>query len=125
MIIPISKDIVEPIITTNIEYVDSLEEFEKIELGLNQKVLRFDNYRNCFYIKGRDARGEYSRTTIYFYETFVEKVRNIEREEFIKKCIRTRWSFSARWYIPLTSRCKERLRPPLRVRELSFHSRGS
>ena len=86
MIAPISKKVLEPVFLTNIEYVDSIEEFEKIELEPNQKILKFDNYKNCFYIKGRNALGEYSQINIYFYETFVEKIKDIEREEFVKKC---------------------------------------
>ena len=50
MIAPISKKVLEPVFLTNIEYVDSIEEFEKIELEPNQKILKFDNYKNCFYI---------------------------------------------------------------------------
>lgn len=53
VIVPISKNILEPIITTNIEYVDSLDEFEKIELQPNQPVLKFDNNLPSFYIKER------------------------------------------------------------------------
>ena len=86
MIAPISKKVLEPVFLTNIEYVDSIEEFEKIELEPNQKILKFDNYKNCFYIKGRNALGEYSQINIYFYETFVEKIKDIEREEFVKRC---------------------------------------
>ena len=86
MIAPISKKVLEPVFLTNIEYVDSIEEFEKIELEPNQKILKFDNYKNCFYVKGRNALGEYSQINIYFYETFVEKIKDIEREEFVKRC---------------------------------------
>ena len=85
-VVPISRDILEPIITTNIEYVDSLDEFEKIELQPNQTVLKFDNNQPCFYIKERDKFGEYSIVRIYFYENFAHKVQNLEKEEFIKKC---------------------------------------
>lgn len=85
-IIPISKDILEPIIKTNVEYVENLEEFEKIELEPNQVVLKFDNNKPCFYIKERDKFGEYSVVRIYFYENFAQKVKNLEKEEFIKKC---------------------------------------
>jgi hypothetical protein len=86
MAIPVSKDILEPIITTNIQYVDSLEEFEKIELKPNQTELRFDNFKQSFYIKSRDKFGEYSPVLIFFYENFAQKIQNLEREEFIKKC---------------------------------------
>ena len=86
MIVPISKTVIEPIIKSNIEYVNSLEEFESIELQPNETVLRFDNNQPCFYIKSRNAKGEYSTITIYYYETFAQKIQNIEREEFTKKC---------------------------------------
>ena len=86
MAIPVSKDILEPIITTNIQYVNGLEEFEKIELKPNQTELRFDNFKQCFYIKSRDKFGEYSPVLIFFYENFAQKIQNFEREEFIKKC---------------------------------------
>lgn len=84
--IPISKSIIEPIIETNIEYVDNIEEFIEIELQPNQAKLAFDNFKQCFYIRSRDKFGEYSDVSIFFYENFVRKAQNIEREEFIKKC---------------------------------------
>lgn len=84
--IPISKNILEPIIKTNIEYVDNIEEFEKIELQPNETVLRFDNNDACFYLKSRDKFGEYSSVKIFFYEDFAQKVQSIEGEEFLKKC---------------------------------------
>lgn len=86
MIIPISKSIIEPIIKTNIEYVDNIEEFEEIELQPNQTKLAFDNFKQCFYIRSRDKFGEYSPVMIFFYENFAQKIQNLEREEFIKKC---------------------------------------
>ena len=86
MIIPISKNVIEPIIKTNIEYVDSIEEFEEIELQPNQTKLAFDNFKQCFYIRSRDKFGEYSPVMIFFYENFAQKIQNLEREEFIKKC---------------------------------------
>ena len=86
MIIPISKDIIEPIKTSNIFYVNSLEEFEKIELVLNETRLAFDNNQQCFYLRERDKYGEYSPVMIFFYENFAQKIQNLEREEFIKKC---------------------------------------
>lgn len=84
--IPISKDIIEPIITTNIFYVNSLEEFEQLELKPNETKLAFDNFKQCFYIRSRDKYGEYSIVMIFFYENFAQKILNLEREEFIKKC---------------------------------------
>lgn len=86
MIIPISKSIIEPIIKTNIEYVDNLEELEEIELQPNETKLTFDNFKQCFYIRSRDKFGEYSPVMIFFYENFAQKIQNLEREEFIKKC---------------------------------------
>lgn len=86
MVIPISQNILEPIITTNIEYVNSIEEFEKIELQPNQTILKFDNNQPCFYVRERDKFGEYQPVKIFFYENFAQKVQNLEKEEFIKKC---------------------------------------
>lgn len=86
MIIPISKDILEPIITTNIQYVNSIDEFEKIELAINETRLAFDNNQPCFYVRERDKFGEYSVVKIFFYENFAQKIQNLEKEEFIKKC---------------------------------------
>ena len=84
--IPISKGMIQPIIKSNIQYVDSLSEFEVIELEPNQTLLCFDNKQPCFYIKERDKFGEYSNVKIYFYENFASKVRSLEEDEFIKKC---------------------------------------
>ena len=84
--IPISHDIIQPIIRSNIRYVDSVEEFEQIELEKNQTILCFDNTKACFYIRERDKYGDYSAVKIYFYQTFEQKLKDVEREEFIKKC---------------------------------------
>jgi hypothetical protein len=84
--IPISKGIIEPIKVSNIFFINSLEEFESIELQINETRLAFDNNRQCFYLKERDKYGEYSPVKIYFYEDFSNRVQSIEREEFIKKC---------------------------------------
>lgn len=84
--IPISKDIVEPIIKTNISYVNSIEEFEKIELQPNETILCFDNNQPCFYIRERDKFGQNGIVKIFFYENFAQKIQNIEKDEFIKKC---------------------------------------
>ena len=86
MIIPISKDIIEPIPKSNLLFVNSFEEFEQIELDLNETKGAFDNFKQCFYIRTRDKYGEYSPVMIFFYENFAQKIQNIEREEFIKKC---------------------------------------
>ena len=85
-IIPISKNIVEPIIKSNIEYVDSIEEFEKIELELNQTILRFDNKKSVFYIRERNKYGEYSSITVYFYEDFAKHIQSDDNKSFHEKC---------------------------------------
>jgi hypothetical protein len=84
--IPISNNIIQPVIRSNIQYVNSIEEFEQIELECNQTILCFDNTKECFYVRERDRFGEYSATKIYFYENFAQKVQNLERTEFINKC---------------------------------------
>ena len=84
--IPISKDMIEPILKSNIEYVNSVEEFEKIELDYNETKLAFDNFKQCFYIRSRDKKGEYSRVFVFFYEDFGQRVSSIRKEEFIEKC---------------------------------------
>ena len=86
MIVPISKDIIEPIIKTNIEYVNSIDEFEKIELQTNETILRFDNNQPCFYVRERDKFGEYSIVKVFFYQNFAQKIQNLEKDEFVKKC---------------------------------------
>jgi hypothetical protein len=84
--IPISKDIIEPIPKSNLLFVNSLEEFEQIDLDFNETKGAFDNFKQVFYIKSRDKFGEYSPVMIFFYENFAQKIQNLEREEFIKKC---------------------------------------
>lgn len=84
--IPISQNILQPIIQSNIQYVESIEEFEQIKLEINQTILCFDNKKTCFYIRERDKFGEYSAVKIYFYEDFANRVQSIERDDFIKKC---------------------------------------
>jgi hypothetical protein len=86
MIVPISQNIIEPIIKTNITYVDSLEEFEQIELQTNETMLAFDNHKSCFYVREKDKFGECVPIKIFFYENFAQKMQRIEKEEFIKKC---------------------------------------
>lgn len=73
---------------TNMLFVDSLEEFEKIELELNESIVAFDKNKEkqTFYAKERDRHGEYSPVMIYFYENFAQKIENLEREEFKKRC---------------------------------------
>lgn len=86
--VPISKSNLEPKITTSIGYVDSIEEFDAIEIEPNTKIIRFDNFNQCFYFKERDKYGEYLPTKIFFYEDFAQKVSSIEREDFVEKCRR-------------------------------------
>ena len=82
----ISKNIIQPIITSNIQYVDGIEEFEKIELNLNQTILCFDNNASCFYIRERDKYGEYGAVKIYFYEDFATKMKSESNKKFFEKC---------------------------------------
>jgi hypothetical protein len=86
MLPQISKEIIEPIIKTNIQYVNSLEDFEKIELELNQTLLCFDNTKSCFYIRSRNALGEYGVAKVYFYEDFASKMQNDDEKAFYDKC---------------------------------------
>jgi hypothetical protein len=90
MTIPISKDILQPapIPKTNILFVNSIEEFEKIELELCQTLVAFDTSKEkqVFYAKERDKYGEYSPVMIFFYQNFAQKIQDFEKEEFIKKC---------------------------------------
>ena len=86
MIIPISKNIIQPIIKSNLQFVDSLEEFEKIELDINEIRGCFDNYRFCLYVRERNKYGEYSAVKIYFYEDFATHMQNDKDKEFFDKC---------------------------------------
>lgn len=88
--IPISKDILQPapIPKSNILFVNSIEEFEKIELDLCQTVIAFDTSKEkqVFYAKERDKYGEYSPVMIFFYQNFAQKIQDFEKEQFEKKC---------------------------------------
>jgi hypothetical protein len=84
--IPISKNVIQPKIKTNVNYVDSLEDFESIKLDINETILRFDNNQPCFYVRERDKFGNYSSVKIYFYESVSDRVQNIAKSEFIQKC---------------------------------------
>ena len=85
--IPISKNIIEPqTINACLYFVDSIEQFEAIEIFSNQAIIGFDNNRQCFYEKERDKYGEYSKTKIYFYEDFYQKSQSISEKEFIERC---------------------------------------
>lgn len=85
-IVPISKDIIEPVIKSNLLFVNSFEEFEQMELDINETRGAFDNYRQFLYVRSRDKYGDYSPVMIFCYENFAQKIKNIEREEFVKKC---------------------------------------
>lgn len=86
MSVPISRGIIEPIVTSNIRYVDGIEDFEKIELEKNQTLLAFDNYKSCFYTRERDKHGEYGTIKVYFYEDFATKMQNDDNKGFYEKC---------------------------------------
>ena len=84
--VPISENIIQPVIQSNIRYVDSIEEFERIELEANQTLLCFDNKKPCFYIRERDKYGVYSSVRVYFYQDFATKMQSEEELSFYEKC---------------------------------------
>jgi hypothetical protein len=86
MDIPISSSILQPIIKSNILYVNSLDEFEKIQLEYNETVLGFDNKQTCFYVRERDKYGEYKPAKVYFYEDFATHLQNGDHKDFYEKC---------------------------------------
>ena len=85
-LIQISKDMIQPIIKSNIQYVDGIEEFEKIELDYNQTILCFDNKNPCFYLRERNRYGEYSSVKVYFYQDFAAKMQADDNGAFYDKC---------------------------------------
>ena len=85
-IIPISQNILQPVIKSNISYVNSIEEFEKIELQPNQTILCFDNKRPYFYVRERDRFGECCPVKVYFYEDFATKMQSEDNKTFYDKC---------------------------------------
>ena len=85
MNIPISENIIQPIIKSNILYVNSIDEFEKIELAYNETILCFDNKQTCFYIRERNKFGEYSSVKVYFYEDFATKMQGESNNTFFDK----------------------------------------
>lgn len=85
-LIPISRNNLQPIIKSNIYYVNSLDDVEKITLECNQTILCFDENKPCFYLRERDKRGEYSPVKIYFYEDFATRMQSVEEEKFLKRC---------------------------------------
>lgn len=86
--IPISKDILQPIIKSNISYVNNIEEVEKIELDYNEIRVWFDNFNMCFYIRERDKFGVYSNVKVYFYQDFASKMQSADEMDFSNKCKR-------------------------------------
>lgn len=85
-IVQISKDQIQPIIKSNIQYVNNIEEFEKIELEYNQTILCFDNYKTCFYVRERNRYGEYSNVKVFFYEDFATRMQKGDDKVFYDKC---------------------------------------
>ena len=74
--IPISKEMIEPVLTSNIFYVNNIEEFEKIELKPNETRLAFDNFQPCFYVRECDREGKPSIVKVFFYENFAQRIQN-------------------------------------------------
>ena len=84
--IPISRENIEPKISSNILYVDSLEDFIKIPLEPNHVLTAFDNYRQCFYVKACDKYGVCGDAKVYFYEDIAERIQNGKEQNFYDKC---------------------------------------
>lgn len=85
-VVPISMNIIQPIIKSNILYVNSIEEFEKIELDCNEVKIAFDNFRQRFYFRSRNCYGEYSDIKVFFYENFPSKMNACDNKEFYEQC---------------------------------------
>lgn len=83
---PISKDTILPVHTSETIFVNSLEEFEQIAFDKNKTLIAFDNFKQSLYIRERYTSGEYSIVMIYFYENVAQRVQRFKREEFIEKC---------------------------------------
>ena len=90
--IPISKDSVYPIHTSELIFVDTLEDFEQIQFDCNKTLVAFDNFKQCLYVRERDKYGEYLPVLIFFYENIAQRVLNFKREEFIEKCRKAKLS---------------------------------
>lgn len=86
MSVPISQNNIQPVIQSNILYVNSLEEFENITLEPNQTLLAFDNNKPCFYIRACDKNGEYSSVKVYFYNDFATHMQSDDDKAFYEKC---------------------------------------
>ena len=85
-VVPISQNILQPIIQSNIRYVNDIEEFEKIELQPNETMLCFDNKQPCFYIRERDRYGEYGAVKVFFYEDFATHMQGADDKDFYDQC---------------------------------------
>ena len=85
-LVQISMNNIQPIIKSNIQYVNGVEEFEKIELEYNQTILCFDNNSPCFYVRERNRYGEYSSVKVFFYEDFASKMQASDNKAFYDKC---------------------------------------
>ena len=83
---PISQQLLQPIIKSNIQYVNSIEEMEQIKLQPNEICMRFDNNSTCFYIRSTDSKGNYEPIKVYFYEDFATKMQKYSDEDFFNKC---------------------------------------
>lgn len=83
---PISQALIQPIAKSNVKYVDSIEQFEQIELDYNETLLCFDNFKQCFYVRARDKYGEHSPVKVYFYEDFAARMQRADDDEFYAKC---------------------------------------
>ena len=83
---PISQALIQPIAKSNVKYVDSIEQFEQIELDYNETLLCFDNFKQCFYVRARDKYGEHSPVKVYFYEDFSTRMQRDDEKDFFDKC---------------------------------------
>ena len=84
--IPISENVIQPKLQSNILFVNSFEEFEKLEIEKNSTIQAFNNNMQCFYVKSRDALGDYSAIKVFFYENINERTQYLSKEEFVEKC---------------------------------------
>lgn len=83
---PISQALIQPVVKSNILYVNNLEEFEALQLDYNETKLAFDNFHECFYTRSRDCRGEYSPVKVFFYEDMPTHIQRDGEKAFYEKC---------------------------------------
>ena len=81
-VIQITKNITQPVIKSNIRYVNGIEEFEGIQLAYNETLLCFDNNKACFYLRERNRYGEYSSVKVFFYDDFATKMQRDDNKAF-------------------------------------------